>query len=188
VSFLSNLFRRDTSAEPVASNSLALTAKEKQLIFIKESLKPLLKAEGYRTAGNKWWKINEPFFNLVKLQNFSWNSRNSVDFCFNFTTGFIADIENPDNPTSYDGIPHIRENYFKVAKNEYWKGANGYHIDDNTDLDKFTGQVISDFKLVILPKFNLLTNEDSILSFYSDNFWGPRVKQSLALGYKDLRV
>jgi hypothetical protein len=188
VSFLSNLFQRNSPAHEHIPDSSALTAKEKQLLFVKESLKPLLKAEGYRTTGNKWWKINTPYFNLLELQNFSWNSCNSVDFCFNFTTGLTSDIKNPDKPTIHDGIPYIRENYFKVAENDYWKGANGYHIDHNTDLEKFTGQVISDFKLLILPKFNLLTHEDAIVIFYSDNFWGPRVKQSLTRGYKDLRI
>ena len=189
-----NLFRRTASKEiilekePIAQLSTDLTAKEKQLIFVKDSLKPLLKAEGYKTIGNKWWKINEPFFNLIELQNFSWNSRNSVDFCFNFTTGFTSDVKNPTKPTIHDGIPYVRENYFGVTKNDYWKGANSYQIDDTTDLEKFTEQVLKDFNLLILPKFNLLTNKGSIVSFYSDSFWGPRVKQSLALGQKNVRI
>ena len=188
MSFFSNLFRRDVPVEPVTQNSFELTAKERQMIFIKGSLKPLLKAEGYRTVGNKWWKINEPFFNFIELQNFSWNSRNSVDFCFNFTTGLTSDIKNPNKPTIHDGIPYIRESYFKVTKNDYWKNANGYHIDGKTDLDKFALQVLNDFKLLILPRFNLLTNEDSIVRFYSDEFWGPRVKQSLEIGHKNVRI
>lgn len=194
MNFLSNLFRRKVSTEPVAreesfaQKSSDMTAKEKQVAFIKESLKVLLKAEGYKTVGNKWWKLNEPFFNFIELQNFSWNSQNSVDFCFNFTTGLTSDIKNVNKPTIHDGIPYIRESYFKVTKNDYWKGVNGYHIDNNTDLDKFTEQVLNDFKLCILPKFNLLTNEESILSFYSDEFWALRVKQSLALGRKNVRI
>jgi Domain of unknown function (DUF4304) len=165
-----------------------ITAKEKQLIFIKESLKPLLKAEGYRTAGNKWWKINGAFFNLIEIQNFSWNSRNSVDFCFNFTTGFTSDINNAGNPTIFDGITQVRENYFGVSKSDYWKGTNSYHIENDTDQIKFGEQVANDFKLLILPKLNLLTNKESIEQFYSDGFWTPRVKQSLAFGHKSVRI
>jgi hypothetical protein len=188
MNFLSNLFQNKSLINPAIQNSTDITAKEKQLIFIKESLKILLKAEGYKTAGNKWWKLNEPFFNFFELQNFSWNSRNSVDFCFNFTTGLVSDIKNLNKPTIHEGIPYIRENYFSVEKNDYWKGANGYHIDNNTDLDKFTEQLLKDFKLFILLKFNLLTNDESIVRFYSDDFWGPRVKQSLALGSKNIRI
>ncbi|RYY37896.1 MAG: DUF4304 domain-containing protein [Sphingobacteriaceae bacterium] len=194
MNFITNLFRRKSSKKITLAKEQILqlltnvTAKEKQLIFVKESLKPLLKGEGYKTIGNNWWKINEPFFNLIELQNFSWNSRNSVDFCFNFTTGFTSDVKIPTKPTIHDGIPNVRESYFGVTKNDYWKGANSYHIDDSTDLEKFTEQVLKDFNLLILPKFNLLTNENSIVSFYSDEFWGPRVKQSLTLGYKNVRI
>jgi len=84
-----------------------VTAKEKQSSFIKESLKILLKAAGYKTTGDKWWRLNEPFFNVIALQNFSWNSRNSVDFCFNFTTGLTSDIKNVNKPAIHDGIPYI---------------------------------------------------------------------------------
>jgi hypothetical protein len=188
VYFLSKLFQRKTTSESIIPSFSDISAKEKQLSFIKGSLKPLLRSEGYKTTGNKWWKINEPFFNFIELQNFSWNSRNSVDFCFNFTTGLTSDIKNQNKPTIHDGIPYVRENYFKITKSDYWKGGNGYHIDDNTDLGKFALQVLNDFKLLILPRFNLLTNEDSIVRFYSDEFWGPRVKQSLEIGHKNIRV
>jgi hypothetical protein len=150
----------------VSKKPSALLAKEKQLIFIRDAIKPLLKAEGYRTSGNKWWKINGAFFNFIEIQNFFWNSLNSVYFCFNFTTGLIADIKNPQKPTIHDGIPYIGESYFKVKKNEYWTGGNGYHIDDDTHLEKFTAQVLSDFNLLILPKFDALTNKDAIVDFY----------------------
>jgi len=192
MNFLSNLFQRKASVENVAKDEILsqrpteTTAKTKQQAFIRDFLKPLLKAEGYKTAGNKWWKVNEPFFNFIELQNFSWNSRNSVDFTFNFTTGFINQVENAHKPTIHDGLAYVRESYFGVTKNDCWKGLNGYHIDDTTDLMSFSEQVINDFKLLILPKFTLLTDEDSIANFYSDNFWGPRVKQSLKLGYKNL--
>ena len=100
----------------------------------------------------------------------------------------MSDIKNLHKPTIHDGISYIRESYFNIEKNDYWKGANGYHIDNNTDLDKFTEKVLNDFRLLILPKFKLLTNEDSIVRFYSDEFWEPRVKQSLALGHKNVRI
>ena len=138
MNFLSSLFRSKLSANQVKHNSTEITAKEKQSIFIKESLKGLLKAEGYNTAANKWWKLNGQFFNFIELQNFSWNSRNSVDFCFNFTTGLVNDIKNLKKPTIHEGIPYIRESYFGVKKNDYGTGANGYHIDNTTDLAKFT--------------------------------------------------
>ena len=184
MNLLANLFKRNIQAEPIVQK----TAKEKQLIFIKESLKPLLKAEGYSTAGNKWWKVNGQFFNFFELQNFSWNSSNSVYFCFNFTTGFTSEMSSAGKPKIHNGITYVRENYFSVTEIEYWSKANGYHIDANTDLNRFTTRVLDDFKLLILPKLNLLTNRDAILKFYSDEFWAPRVEQSLQLGYKNVQV
>ena len=188
MNFLSKLFRTKSPGGPILQNQIEMNGKEKQMAFIKDSLKPLLKAAGYKTAGNKWWKLSDPFFNFIELQNFSWNSKNSVDFCFNFTTGFMADINNPNKPTIHDGITYIRESYFNIDKNDYWNGVNGYHIDHNTDLQKFSEQILSDFNSSILPPFNALTNEDSIALFYSDEFWAPRVKQSLALWRKNVRI
>lgn len=51
--------------------------------IIKTYLKPTLKQFGYQTSGQTWWKDNGDFFTLINLQNFSWNSKDSVDFCFN---------------------------------------------------------------------------------------------------------
>lgn len=189
MNFFSKLFRtRSPVGGTIVQKQIEMNGKEKQLTFIKHSLKPLLKASGYKTTGNKWWKLNDPFFNFIELQNFSWNSKDSVDFCFNFTTGFTADINNPDRPTIHDGITYVRESYFNIDKNDYWNGVNGYHIEYKTDLEKFSDQVLSDFNTLILPSFDALTNEDSIVLFYSDDFWSPRVKQSLASGYKNVRL
>jgi hypothetical protein len=85
-------------------------------------------------------------------------------------------------------MTYVRESYFNIGENDYWKGMNGYHIGYYTDLDKFSEQVLSDFNTLILPQFNALTNADSITLFYSDDFWAPRVKQSLALGRKNVRL
>ncbi len=194
MTFLSKFFRRksiDDNAELIVDDieeSVQLNAKEKQLLVISEILKPLLKNAGYRTSGNKWWKINGIYFNLIELQNFSWNSRNSVDFCFNFTTGFVNDIENLKKPRNHDGLTFVREGYFKVPKDKYWNGNNGYHIEDTTALSKFKKRVLDDFKDIILPKLALLTTEEAIYNFYSNSFWGPFVKQSLKLGRKDIHV
>lgn len=185
MNFITDLFRRKKSdvVQPkgMTGQVTHLTAKEKQIIFIKESLKPLLKEAGYRTYRNRWWKINEPFFNLLELQNFSWNNRNSVNFCFNFTTGFVKDIADLDKPNIHEGILYIRENYFNIPNNQFWLKGNGYHIDDKTDLALFTQQITNDFKIMILPKFSQLITDDAIRLFYNDDFWGPRVKKRLSM-------
>jgi hypothetical protein len=70
MNFLDNLFRHGKSKDPIAEQNISeqkspiITAKEKQLYFIKSALKVLLKEAGYKTAGNKWWKHNDLFFNF----------------------------------------------------------------------------------------------------------------------------
>ena len=107
-----------------------MNAKEKQKEIIVSFLKPLLKKEGYNTVGLTWWKINGAFFNVINLQNFSWNTKESVDFTFNFSTGLVSTLKDSKKITINDGITYIRESYFpKISKSKYHNGNNGYHID-----------------------------------------------------------
>ena len=63
--------------------TIKMTGKEKQKELIKNYLKPTLKDYGYKTSGQTWWKDKGEFFTLINLQNFSWNNKDNVDFCFN---------------------------------------------------------------------------------------------------------
>ena len=47
---------------------------------MKSYLKPTLKKHGYQTSGQTWWKDKGDFFNVINLQNYSWNSKESIDF------------------------------------------------------------------------------------------------------------
>jgi hypothetical protein len=69
-----------------------MNAKEKQNIIIKNIIKPLLKERGYKNKGNNYSKEESDFFKVIALQNFSWNSRDDVEFCFNFGV-LVKDID-----------------------------------------------------------------------------------------------
>lgn len=69
-----------------------MTAKEKQNLFIKTQLKPQLKNAGYQISGQTWWKEKEEFFTVINLQNFSWNNKDNVDFCFNIGIALKANL------------------------------------------------------------------------------------------------
>lgn len=73
-----------------------MTAKEKQTYFIKTYLKPTLKTFGYQMSGQTWWKDKGDFFTLINLQNFSWNSKDKVDFCFNIGVALKAIMKDVD--------------------------------------------------------------------------------------------
>ncbi|MBZ4033182.1 DUF4304 domain-containing protein [Flavobacterium sp. 17A] len=62
-----------------------MNAKEKQLEFIKSYLKPTLKNLEYKTSGQTWWKDKGDFYTLINLQNFSWNTKDRVNFLLQYS-------------------------------------------------------------------------------------------------------
>jgi len=70
-----------------------MTAKDKQTEFIKSYLKPTLKQNGYQTSGQTWWRNQVDFFIIINLQNYSWNDKDKVDFCFNIGIGLAATLK-----------------------------------------------------------------------------------------------
>lgn len=56
------------------AKSVSMLPTKKRDKVVKEVAKPLLKAEGFRTKGNDWWKEFEDFYLLVHLKNSMWNS------------------------------------------------------------------------------------------------------------------
>ena len=91
-----------------------MTAKEIQTEFIKTFLKPSLKSLGYQTNGQTWWKDKGDFFTLINLQNFSRNSKDSVDFCFNIGVALKATMKDTDKkkPTAHDLTVYLREGFY----------------------------------------------------------------------------
>ena len=78
-----------------------MTAKEKQTLFIKTYLKTTLKTFGYQTSGQTWWKDKGDFYNVINLQNYSWNSKDSVDFRFNIGIALKATLKVSTPATPY---------------------------------------------------------------------------------------
>jgi hypothetical protein len=74
-----------------------MTAKEKQPVFIKTYLKPTLKLRGYLTKGQTWWRDQGDFFIIINLQNFSFNTKDHVTFCFNIGIALKAVMKNLAN-------------------------------------------------------------------------------------------
>ena len=90
-----------------------MTAKEKQTEIIKSYLKPTLKQLGYQTSGQTWWRDKGDFFTLINLQNFSWNSKDSVDFCFNIGIAVKATMTDKTKKATYSDLTtHLDEGTF----------------------------------------------------------------------------
>ncbi|WP_439879776.1 DUF4304 domain-containing protein [Pontibacter sp. MBLB2868] len=160
-----------------------MTAKEKQKEFIKTYLKPTLKEWGYQTSGQTWWKDKGEFFNVINLQNYSWNSQDSVDFRFNIGIALKAIVkdENKKKATYNDLTVHLDEGAFLPDRKKRKFGDNqGYSITNNTDLEEFKDSLIFDFEQFVLPELDKPKTIEDCLEFYGKfTFWGDNLKRQL---------
>jgi len=162
-----------------------MTAKEIQAEFIKTYLKPTLKNFGYQTSGQTWWKDKGNFFTLINLQNFSWNSKESIDFCFNIGVAIKATMKLTDKkkPTVHDLTVYLREGFYLPDNRQEYKFKNktGYILTNQTDLNEFTNELKSDFENYIIPFLNKLNSlQDCIDKFGDITFWGDNLKKVIA--------
>jgi hypothetical protein len=157
-----------------------MTAKEKQLDFIKVYLKPTLKQFFYKTAGQTWWKDKGDFFTLINLQNFSWNSKDAVDFCFNTGIVLKVEIKDTNDINKKPMTVYLREGFYLPAerKEHKYRNKTGYEITNQTDIGQFISELKIDFEQYILPYLeNLNTLEDCLSCFGEITFWGDNLKR-----------
>jgi hypothetical protein len=159
-----------------------MTAKEKQAEFIKSYLKPTLKQFGYQSSGLTWWTDKGDFFTLINLQNFSWNRKDSVEFCFNIGIALKTTIveKNLKKPTVHDLTVYLREGfYLPDDRNEYkYKNKTGYILTDKTDIADFACALKLDFENHILPYLDKLKSiKDCVDNFGHITFWGDNLKR-----------
>ncbi len=159
-----------------------MTAKEIQLKIIKEYLKPRLKSLGYLTNGQNWWKDKGDFFIIIQLQNFSWNNKNKVDFCFNIGITLKAVVKDLKKPYSEVMTVFSRENSYlpkNRIENEYHNNV-GYSLTDEVNEDKFLNEITIDFEDYIFPYFDKInTLQDCIEKFGDVVFFGEFLKNTI---------
>jgi hypothetical protein len=168
--FLTSIFKKKPS----------MTAKEKQLFVIKTVLKPLFKAYGYKTRSQTWWKVKGDFYVIVDLQNFSWNSKDDVNFCFNTGIATRNNVKDPNKPSHYDRDVMVREKHYlpKDRKSHRYHNGTGYVITNGTELSSFVDALKNDFDVQIMPKLEQLQTLDDCLNLYGDlPFWGENLKK-----------
>jgi hypothetical protein len=154
-----------------------MTAKDKQKEIISKTLKPLMKKWGYKTTGQNWWKINGDFFNVINLQNFSWNSKEQVDFCFNFATGLTKDITGKVKVTVHNAPTHMREVSLLPETITKFRDKIGYHLISETNIQEFANEITHDFEIIILPKLDSLNSLENILEFYKEGFFAENLRK-----------
>lgn len=161
-----------------------MTAKEKQTEFIKTYLKQILKAQGYQVSGQTWWKDKGDFFNVINLQNYSWNSKDNVDFRFNIGIAIKVTVKDPlkKKATYNDLTTHLDEGTFLPdRKNRKYANNQGYSITDETDLIDFCETIKYDFETYILPKLDEPKNLQDLIKFYEPfTFWADNLKRIIS--------
>jgi len=159
-----------------------MTAKEKQAQLIKTYLKPTLKNFGYQTSGQTWWKDKGNFFILINLQNFSWNNRDSVEFCFNIGVALKATMKDASKtkPSVQDLTVYLRESsYLPDSRQECkFRTKAGYTMNEKVDLNDFSIELKSDFENHILPALDKLNSLQNCIDKFGDiTFWGDYLKR-----------
>jgi hypothetical protein len=163
-----------------------ITAKDKQLVIIKTVLKPILKNHGYKTEGLTFWKDQGKFFIIINLQNFSWNSKNSVDFCFNIGIALISKLKDPQKKKAnyHDCVAFTREPAFlsKDRINTKYRNKVQYSITNDTDIIDFGKEIAFDFENEILLKLDAMNELESWIIFFKDiSFWKERLLRAIDL-------
>lgn len=151
-----------------------------QLKVIKEYLKPLLKKHAYTTKAQTWWRDQGDFFIIINLQNFSWNLKDDVTFCFNIGIALKAIMKAPDNPTYHDLNISVRQDSYlpDLRIENRHKNKTGYLIRPDTNFDDFVKELKVDFEEEILPRLNHLKTINDCVEYYGDfTFWGEHLKR-----------
>lgn len=160
-----------------------MTAKEKQNDLIKTVLKPTLKNYGYENSGQTWWKNKGDFFNVINLQNYSWNSKDSVDFRFNIGIALTESlIDNQKNKAGYKDLTiQIGDGLFVPnERNRKFYTEQGYSITENTNLEELKLEIKLVFESFILPGLDKPNTLQDCVNLYGNiTFWGDQLKRKL---------
>lgn len=159
-----------------------MTAKDIQTELVKTYLKPTLKQFGYSTSGQTWWKDKGDFFTLINLQNFSWNNKDNVDFCFNIGVALKVTMKESElkKPTVHNLTVYLRQNFYLPDDRQVnkFKNNSGYVLTAKTNSADFTTELKTDFESHILPTLDKLKSlQDCIDTFGSITFWGDNLKR-----------
>ena len=161
-----------------------MNAKEKQIEIITFYLKPTLKRFGYKTSGLNWWKDKGDFFYFINLQNYSFNSKDDVYFCFNIGVTLKATMKDLSKikPNYYDVGIKLREDSYLTQERlkQEFRNNFGYNINNQTNVADFILEIRNDFENEILPSLEKLNSlKDCLARYENEIFFGEYFKKAL---------
>lgn len=158
-----------------------MDAQEKRIEFIKFHLKPFLKNRGFKNSNQTWWKDRGDFYNVINFQNYSWNTKDKVDFRLNLGIALKATVKDKTlkKISHFDSVTHLDEGYFLPDRNNRKFGnGHGYTIKADTNLDNFIISFFDDFENFVLPNFEKPQNLYELIDYYKKyEFWGKQLEK-----------
>lgn len=142
---------------------------QKRDTVIKEIVKPLLKAAGYRCKGNNWWKELDDGLLFIHLKSSQFNcGPTGCSFEFDISATKTDEIvDKPENQWIYNQINDISQAAFLP----YWgmlspnMGVHNYQIDGyrnylpaDVPVEEIKEQIGQDFTEYLLPELEKVTN------------------------------
>ena len=151
-----------------------MNAVEKRNLFVKEVLKPMLKAAGFKVNKLNWWKELEDGYLFISMQNSRLNSETlGCCFWFHFSASHKDDIRDTiEKQWIYNQADDIREDAFLphlgyLSPN---RTSRGYQIDGyknhqpiDTPIEEVFAQIKNDFEIHIMPQ---IMHIQSVTEFY----------------------
>ena len=122
--------------------------------LIKDTIAPLLKAEGFKKRGKNFAKLLPDLAWTLNIQSSMWNTKDEVEFTLNtgiFTEklfGTMYEFEAPQFPSEISSVLRLRINELKGTKDDW------YNLDEKTDIQELKNIITRDIQETILPHFN----------------------------------
>ena len=144
----------------------------------------MLKSFGYKNSGRTWWKDMGDFYNVINIQNYSWNSIDSVDFRFNIGVALKGKLKDrTGKKVSYSELVTMLDEgtFLPDRKNRMFGNNQGYSITNDTPLQSFKDVVHKDFEEYILPRLDTPKGLADLIQFYEPyDFWCKNLKRRIA--------
>jgi len=161
--------------------------KKLQKQFIDTYLKPTLKAWGYQTSGQTWWKNRGEFFVIISLINSSYNLPDHILFWFNITLALTANLKDPAKKKAIakDVIAlDIYETIYlpKDRHNHAFRDSRYIHLKEDTNLLEFITEMKVDFEEIILPRLEKFQTLNDWVVFYESELPRDRYLREKILG------
>lgn len=173
-----------------------MKAVQKRDLLVKDVLKPMLKAAGFKSKRMSWWKELEDGYLFLYMKNSQFNCEmTGCSFCFQFSVSAKEEIRDKiENQWIYNQMNCIEEKAFLphlgyLSPNRSMLGykIDGYRNYQPTDVpaEEILAQIKNDFETYIMPHImqiqnvkgfeelkvkvreNFGTKEDRLLRYYS---------------------